>query len=151
MQTKKSPGTGCRVRDYMTQNPVTLDSSHSLLEAAVRLRSSGFRHLPIVVDGALVGMLSDRDVARLSPTLLLPHSAEEHHRVLRETTVGAVMTREPVSISPEAPLKDAVELLRRHRLGCLPVLEDGKLVGIITNRDMLGALLDQLVLGRRAA
>ena len=133
-----------RVRDYMTVAPVTLDVSQSLLSAAVLLRTSGFRHVPVMADGRLVGMLSDRDVARLSPTVLLPHAAEDHHRVLEQTTIGLVMTRELVSTTPEAPLRHAVELVCRHGLSCLPVMDDDQLVGIITSRDMLRALEDLL-------
>ena len=88
------------VRDYMTVAPVTLDVSQNLLAAAVLLRTSGFRHVPVMADGRLVGMLSDRDVARLSPTVLLPHAAEDHHRVFEQTTIGLVMTRELVSTTP---------------------------------------------------
>lgn len=143
--------TGTRVRDYMTCEPVVLDVSQTLLDAAIVLKKSGFRHLPIVQGGALVGMISDRDIARLSPTMLLPHSAEEHHKILRHTVVGAVMTREPMSTSPNAPLAEAVDLMRRHKLGSLAVLDEGTLVGIVTTRDMLRALHDCLSAVEQAA
>ena len=129
-----------RVRDYMTAGPETLDAGQSLLEAVLLLRSTGFRHIPILENGGLVGVITERDVWRFTPSMLLPTSAQEYNRVFEETKIGAVMTRDPISIAPDALLAEAAELLSQKKLGCLPVLEDGKLVGIITVRDMLRAL-----------
>jgi acetoin utilization protein AcuB len=131
-----------RVRDYMTPEPVTLGLEHSLLDAVLMLRRSNLRHIPILENGRLVGLLSDRDVARMAPSMLTFLPQEEYNRVFEETPVGKVMTRNPISTSPDASLAEAVDLLYVNRLGCLPVLQDGKLVGIITVSDMLRALHD---------
>ena len=131
-----------QVRDYMTPNPETLEVNHSLLDAALLLRRTNLRHIPILQDGQLVGVLTDRDVARFTPTMLLPVSAQEYNRVFEETPVEKVMSRNPLSIASDAPLSEAVELLFRNRLGCLPVLEKNRLIGIITVTDMLRALHD---------
>jgi CBS domain-containing protein len=126
----------------MTPDPQTLGVSHSLLDAVLMLRRSNLRHIPIIDEGRLVGVLSDRDVSRLAPSLLSPLPQHEYNRIFQDTPVGQVMTRNPISTKPDAPLAEAVEVLDTNRLGCLPVLEHGKLVGIITVSDMLRALRD---------
>ena len=131
-----------RVRDYMTPEPQTLGIEHSLLDAVLLLRRSNLRHIPITEDGRLVGLLSDRDVARAAPSMLTPLLQEEYNSVFEDTPLGKVMTRNPLAISPDAPLAEAVDLLYGNRLGCLLVLEGEKLIGIITVSDMLRALHD---------
>ena len=131
-----------QVRDYMTSDPQTLDMKSTLLNAVLLLRRSELRHIPILDNDRLVGVLSDRDVARWAPSLLTSLTPQEYNRVFEETPVGKVMTRNPISVSPDAPLAEAVNLMYKHRLGCLPVLEAGRLSGIITVTDMLRALYD---------
>lgn len=132
------------VADYMTHNPTTMEPGQSLLDAAVLMRSSGFRHIPIVGDGQLVGMLSDRDIARLTPSMLLPHSASEHNQVMEATIIGKVMTRNLSTTSPDMPLVMVAEEFVTKKLGSMAVLDDGALVGILTVRDMLRAFRDTL-------
>ena len=132
----------CLVRDYMSSQPETLNADNTLLDAVLLLRRAGLRHIPIVEDNRLVGILTDRDVARFAPSMLLPLSPQEYNRVFEETLITKVMTRDPISTAPDAPLAEAVRLLHQNRLGCLPVIEKGQLVGIITTNDMLRALHD---------
>ncbi len=131
-----------RVRDYMTSEPQCLGVRQTLLDAVLMIRMAPLRHIPILEDGRLVGILSDRDVHRLAPSLLIPLSPQEYNRVFADTPLEKVMIRNPLTIHPDAPLADAVNLLVTERLGCLPVLDEGKLVGIITVSDMLKALYD---------
>ena len=131
-----------RVRDYMTPNPETLDSKNTLLDAVLMLRRLELRHIPILEDGRLIGVLTDRDVGRVAPSMLMGLSPQDYNRVFEDTPVAKVMTRNLLSTTPEAPLEEAVHLLYNHKVGCLPVLEDGRLVGIITVADMLRALHD---------
>ena len=132
------------VADYMSGNPTTMEPTQSLLDAAVLMRSSGFRHIPIVSAGELVGMISDRDIARLTPSMLLPHSASEHNQVMEGTIIGKVMTRNLVTTTPTTSLLAAADEFVGGKLGSMAVLEEGKLVGIITVRDMLRAFHDHL-------
>src|SRR5690348_6374107 len=111
------------VRDYMTASPQTLESDHSLLDAVLIMRRGGFRHIPIMENGCVVGILSERDVARAAPSLLLPTPPDDYNRVFEDTIVSKVMTKHPVITAPETPLAEAVDLLRSNRLGCLPVME----------------------------
>lgn len=131
-----------RVRQYMTPQPESLEASQNLLDAVLLLRKFGFRHIPVMENGRLAGIISERDLWRFSPTMLIPLSQKDYNRVFEETAIGKVMTREPHTIAPEAPLTQAVDLMIQNRLGCLPVMEAGRLVGIITVRDMLRALND---------
>jgi len=126
----------------MTAEPQTLGADHSLLDAVLIMRRAGFRHIPILEDGRVVGVLSERDVARAAPTLLLPLLPDDYNRLFEDTRVSKVMTRNPVIAAPEMPLAEAAGLLRSKRLGCLPVVASGTLVGIITVSDMLRALYD---------
>ena len=130
------------VRDYMTPQPEALEASQNLLDAVLLLRKSGFRHIPVLDQGQLAGVISERDLWRFSPTMLIPLSQQDYNRVFEETSIGKVMTRDPQTIAPDAPLSQAVDLLIQNRLGCLPVMENDILVGIITVRDMLRALYD---------
>src|SRR3990172_12699567 len=131
-----------RVRDYMTLQVEALEANQSLLDAVLLLRKSGFRHIPVLDQGRLAGVITERDLWRFSPTMLIPLSQKDYNRVFEETTIGKVMTREPQTIAPDAPLRQAVDLMFKNRLGCLPVMEADQLVGIITVRDMLRALND---------
>ena len=132
------------VRDYMTPQPETLEATQSLLEAVLLLRRTGFRHIPILEQGRLAGVLTDRDISRFSPSMLLPLSQQDYNRVFEETPIGKVMTRNPLSVAPDMPLTKAVHLLKENGLGCLLVVESDQLLGIITVRDMLRVLYDLL-------
>jgi acetoin utilization protein AcuB len=126
----------------MTQDPQTLDVQSTLLDAVLMMRRSELRHIPILEGGRLVGILTDRDVGRFAPSILVTLTAQEYNRVFEETPIAKVMTRKLVHTTPDAKLADAVHLIYSQKLGCLPVLENDQLVGIITVVDMLRALHD---------
>lgn len=129
------------VRQFMASPVTSLPSSARLLDAGLLLRAGRIRHIPIIDDGHLVGILSDRDIQRCTPSMLTRVSAEEYNAIFEDTPVSKVMTRDPQHISPDAPLHAAAALLHSEKLGCLPVVENGQVVGIITKDDMLGALM----------
>jgi CBS domain-containing protein len=133
------------VRQFMASPVTSLPSTARLLDAGLLLRAGRIRHIPIIDDGELIGILSDRDIQRCTPSLLTRVSAEEYNAIFEDTPVAKVMTRNPQHISPDEPLHAAAELLQSQKLGCLPVVENGKVVGIITKDDMLGALMRLLV------
>jgi acetoin utilization protein AcuB len=128
----------------MTADPETMEASQSLLDAVLLLKRKDVRHIPILENGLLAGVLTDRDIARCAPSMLLPLPPQEYNRVFEETLIGKVMTHSPITIAPDASLAEAVGLVSRNHLGCLPVVEGTKLVGIITVNDMLRALYDIL-------
>jgi acetoin utilization protein AcuB len=111
------------VRDVMTTEVVTIESNALLLDAAMMLRSSSIRHLLVIEDTKLVGVLSDRDVQRCAPSRLIPITEEGYNSVFAETRVDWVMTREPETVSPATPLVEALAPIQQSRFGCLPVEE----------------------------
>src|SRR6187431_3247916 len=114
------------VQDYMTTPVESLETDQSLLDAVLLLRKAGFRHIPILEQGRLAGVLSERDIYRFSPTMLLPLPVKEYNELFEETKISKIMTRDPQSIAPDDPLAHAVEIMVQSRLGCLPVIRDGQ-------------------------
>lgn len=129
------------VRDFMTSPAKSISREARLLDAALVLRSTGFRHLPIVEGERLVGIITDRDVSRCAPSLLSKITPDEYNAIFENTPLERVMTRNPLTVAPTTPLREAATILHEKKLGCLPVVEDGRLVGILTVTDMLGVLL----------
>ncbi|MCL6480649.1 MAG: CBS domain-containing protein [Firmicutes bacterium] len=133
-----------RVRDFMTTPALSIPVDSSLLEAVLLLRRSGIRHLPVVDGERLVGIFTERDMLRFSPSLLMKISPDEYNAIFETTPLEKVMTRDPVRVTPETPMRVAAALLQEKKIGCLPVVEGDRLVGIITVTDMLVALLQLL-------
>lgn len=133
--------TAYLVRECMTSPVTSIANSANLLEAALLLRRSGFRHLPVVDDdGCLVGIISDSDVLRAAPSLLSKITEEEYNAIFETTPLERVMSRRPLTVTPATPLREAAAILIGKKLGCLPVVEGGRLVGILTVTDMLRVL-----------
>lgn len=115
------------VGDFMTRELVTVNETDDLALAESMLRLGGIRHLPVVRQGRLVGLVTHRDLLRTAVT---------HDR--RSTTAGDVMTRAPEAVGPNTSLVRAARLMLEKKFGCLPVVEsDGRLVGIITESDFV--------------
>ena len=143
-----------RVKDVMTRTPYTIDPEAPIATAAAMMRDRGVRHLPVVSDaGKLVGMISDRDVrdAVFAPAFAERLSAVARRRLqgLTETVenlrVTDVMTWDAVTTEPDALLAQAAAVMFEGRFGSLPVMQKGKLVGIVTEHDVLKALAQTLV------
>ncbi len=140
-----------RVRDYMTQKVTTLTDDARLLDAALLIRRTGKRHVPILSsDGKVVGIISDRDVSRMAPSMLAKMTPEEYNAVFEATPITVAMTKNPMTIAPDAPIHDAVTILYTKKIGALLVVENEKLVGILTVNDMLGLLNELLAKGEKA-
>lgn len=127
------------VRDVMTAPVVSISSKTVLLDAALLLRGSATRHLPVVDEGRLVGLLTDRDMQRCAPSRLIPITEDAYNAVFAKTLVERVMTRDPQTVSSGTALKEAVSLMQQTKYGCLPVVDDGALVGILTRGDLIDA------------
>lgn len=117
------------VRHRMIRDPQTIGSDDTLVVAMERMAAGQFRRLPVVQGAYLVGILTDRDL-------------RSYEGRLRETRVSAAMTAQPLTISPEATVELAAELMIKHKISGLPVLENGLLVGIITTTDVMKAFLE---------
>lgn len=139
------------VRDYMTTTVTTLTNEARLLDAALLIRRTGRRHVPIVTEaGGLVGIISDRDVSRMAPSMLARMTPDEYNQIFEGTPITVAMTKNPITVGPETPIRDAVQIFCEKKIGALVVTEGEKVVGILTVTDMLG-LLNELLAGRAAA
>jgi acetoin utilization protein AcuB len=134
------PGT--YVRELMTREPVTLVEDARLRDAVELVMVRRIRHIP-VLDGAgkLVGIVTDRDVKRSLPSPLSAIASEEYEGILDETPVTRVMTREPVTLGDGARVAEALEVMIASKVGGLPIVSNGHLVGIFTERDALKGYL----------
>lgn len=128
------------VGDVMTKEVVSVSPSTMLLDAALLMRASALRHLPVIEEGRLVGILTERDVQRCAPSRLIPITEESYNAVFAETTVARVMTREPKTVSRKTPLREAIAVMQQARYGCLPVVDNEAVVGILTRGDLIDAL-----------
>lgn len=128
------------VADYMTRDVVTVEEDDSLENLLRTLQTLRFRHLPVTDDRKLVGLVTERDLLRVSASSLLPHHAEQDRFISEHFCVRDVMTRDVASISSERSLREAGALMLQHRVGCLPVVNtDNELVGILTASDFIRA------------
>jgi acetoin utilization protein AcuB len=125
------------VKDSMTREVVTLSPQTTAGEALALCRERRIRHLPVLDDGRLVGIVSDRDLRSATPALGDPARAEALGRIL----VRDVMAREVATIRPDDPIEEAANAMREKKIGCLPVVEDGALLGIVTSSDVMEALV----------
>ena len=128
----------------MTRKVVTLTEDQTLREAIAVMQRNRIRHLPVVTGGRIVGIVTDRDVKRATPSLLSGVDQDQFDRVLSSTRVSQVMTRNPYTITPSMSLKDAVKIVIDRKFGALPVVEGDKLVGILTATDLLRAFHEKL-------
>jgi acetoin utilization protein AcuB len=116
------------VSRLMTYQPATVSSQDNLQSAATLMDRGGFRRVPVVDGDSLVGIITDRDIRK-------------HVGYLNSTRITAAMTADPKTVTPRMSVEDAARLMISHKIGGLPVVEDGKLVGILTTTDVLKAFL----------
>jgi CBS domain-containing protein len=115
------------VRDAMTEDPHSIGSSASVVEAARLMREGHIGSLPVTEDERLVGMLTDRDIT----TRVVAESAAPE-----TTSVGDVYSRDLITVEPDHDLEEALELMARHQVRRLPVVENGRLVGVVAQADI---------------
>ena len=128
--------------NYMTPEPVTVEEFDSMGEALVLMRRHQIRHLPVVNGINLVGIVTDRDLRRASPSLLSGIAEDRYKEVLDSTQVSKIMTREPFTVRLDTDVEEAVGLLVDKKISSLPVVNGDELVGIFTEVDALRILLE---------
>lgn len=134
-------GTETIVKDVMTENPLTTGPDTPLRQAVTLMRDRKIRHLPVVEDGGrLVGILTDRDIRHAALVPALAEHLPWELRRLKALRVRDVMTWTVVTTEPGATIVQAGVRMFQRRIGSLPVVENGRLVGILTETDVLGAL-----------
>ncbi len=133
------------VRDVMTRGPVTVRPEDTLRTATDRMHAVGCRRLPVVDSaGEVCGIITDRDLRLAANSPLILRERWQDEMLLDHTTVSACMSPDPVCVVPELPVEEAIDLLLQHRISGLPVVEQGKLVGVVTVTDLMRALADLL-------
>ena len=138
---------------HMTSDPITVSPDMLLPEARSLLNDYHFRHLPVVDrQGLLVGMLTDRDLRSAYPSSVISDSERRlvYERV-EKTTVSEIMSTDCVSVGTDSTLDDALFLFDRDQLGALPVLNDGRVIGIFSNRDLNAAYKSLFGVGEKGA
>jgi len=133
--------SGLRVEDLMTRDVRTLGPNDPLSVADELMKVGNFRHVVVVEDdGEVAGVISHRDIVFSALGWSMGQGRHAHDKALETFTAKQVMHNTVFSTDPDAPLPEAAELMQRHKIGCLPVVRDGKLVGILTDGDLLALL-----------
>ncbi len=128
------------VANRMQRNVITIEREASLRRARRVMENHRIRHLPVVEGRRLVGILTDRDIRQAAPSSAASLTSRERDEFMDFLRVGQVMTRRIISVTPITSISEAARLLRRYWIGCLPVVEDRLLVGILTSSDLLEVL-----------
>lgn len=135
------------IADVMTRDVVTLFEEDSLADVAEDFARYQFRHIPVVDDGRLVGIISQRDILRvtLGPTAHSPTDQTREARFRDETFVEEIMQPEPITARSDEPLASAARRMLDHNISALPVVDaGGQLVGIVTVQDVLRVVANDL-------
>ncbi|HET7875371.1 MAG TPA: CBS domain-containing protein [Methylomirabilota bacterium] len=129
-----------RVRQLMTGALITAEPETPVLDARSLMQKERIRHL-LVTDkkGELLGIVTDRDIRLNLPSQATSLSVWEINHLLTRLTVDKVMTRSVITVGPDREARDAAQLMLEHRIGALPVVDGGRLVGIVTETDLLRA------------
>lgn len=141
-----------RVRHIMTSPVIMVPSDTPVLEAAKMMKEKRIERLPVVDGGHLQGIVTKDRVLRASPSMATSLSLHEIHYLFAKLTVREIMQKEVVTVAPDTTVENAVRLAQEHRVGCLPVLEDGKVVGILTTNDFFYLVLNPVLgIGERGS
>lgn len=127
-----------KVHELMSTDLVTLTEDETLAHAHRCMERGRIRHLPVVKNRRLVGLITHRDLLAASFSVFAEVDPDEQRRVFVQIPVVDLMHRELVTVGPEMPIAEAARILLRSQFGCLPVIDDdGELVGIVTEADFL--------------
>lgn len=125
----------------MSSNLVTVPPSATLAEARTLMQDNSIHHLPVTDDGGIVGLVTITNVLAATDSFL----RDDRHRIhANEIIVGDVMVKDVATVDVNASLRQAALFLEKHQIGCLPVMEDSKLVGIITETDFVAVAINLL-------
>jgi len=130
------------VRDRMSAPAITAETRTSLAEALGLMRRLGIRRLPVMQRSRLVGIVTWTDLMRAQPSLVAGVDAESASAFLERTAVREIMSPDPMTIGPDAPIEAAAVIMRREKIGGLPVVEKRSLLGMVTESDIFEAFID---------
>jgi acetoin utilization protein AcuB len=133
---------GMLVKDWMTKDPITITDETSMMKAIHLMKQNRFRRLPVMHEGRLVGIVSDRDLKEASPSKATTLDVHELYYLLAELLVKDIMTRDPVTVSPDDTVEHAAQLMLENTISGLPAVDgQGKVVGILTQSDVFRAFM----------
>jgi CBS domain-containing membrane protein len=136
-------GNNLRVRDVMTPDVMTLERNEKLTAADDIMRLGRIRHLPVVDEnGALVGILTQRDLFHNAVMRALGYGQRAAAQARETLVIKEAMHTDVISVTPDTPLRDAARLMLQRKIGCLPVLEGQRIVGIITEADFVALVAE---------
>ena len=121
----------------MSRKVVSISADDNLRIVDEIMQLGRVRHLPVVRRGQLVGVVSQRDLLHASLSNVMGLASEEQTLFLEGVNISQVMSSPPISIGLEAPVQEAARIMASRKIGCLPVIEDGKVAGILTETDLL--------------
>lgn len=130
-----------QVADWMSEGVLAVEVFDSIAVARQVMAKHRVNQLPVLDNDSLIGIVTDRDIRDAYPTSMMINRTEEIDKFAEKITVEEVMTRDIFVVQPETPLDKAVSLLRKHRIGSLPVVKNKQLVGIVTRSDILDFVL----------
>jgi len=131
-----------RVADWMSENVLAVDTYDSIAIARQLMAKHRVNQLPVLDNDHIVGIVTDRDIRDAYPTSMMIDQTQAIDSFAEKVTVEEVMTHDVLIVRPDTPLATAVGLLRKHRIGSLPVVKEKNLVGILTRSDILDFVLD---------
>src|SRR4030042_371607 len=126
-----------KIKDVMTKNPFTVESETLVLDAQRIMKENSIRRLPVVDKGKLVGIVTKHDLLEASPSPATSLSVFELNYLLSKMKVKEIMKKNPMTVTPETPFEEALALGQEKKIGSFPVVENGKLVGITTESDII--------------
>ncbi len=130
------------VKDWMSKNPITITDETSMMKAIHLMKQNRFRRLPVLQEGRLVGIVSDRDLKEASPSKATTLDVHELYYLLSELQVKDIMTRDPITAAPDDTVEHAAQIMLENTISGLPVVDDqGEVVGILTQSDVFRAFM----------
>lgn len=130
------------VRQFMTSQVFTVSPDDNVADTMALMRDKKINRLPVVLKGKLVGIVTDGDLREVSPSPATTLSIFELNYLVAKTAIREVAVKNVITCTPDTKIEDAAVLMRDHGIGALPVLDQGKLVGIITETDIFDTFLD---------
>ena len=133
-----------KVRDRMTTEVITVGLADPIRKAWELVEENQLRRFPVVEGDKLVGIITDRDIRNATASSVVLTEKKYHDFLLDTVKVESVMTPDPATVTPDTPLDEAARMILELKVGGLPVIEQGKLVGIITETDLIKTLVELL-------
>ena len=132
------------VRDVMTTNVITVPSTTSIYDARNIMKAHKFRRLPVVDKGKFVGLVTDHSLDHVAPSKATSLSVGELNYLLAKTTLKDVMTKNIITVTPDMTVEEAVGIAQTNKVGSVPVVENGKIVGILTTNDLFYRIINPI-------